>query len=138
MGRVPECPCILVPRILIALGAKNAARMHAKGYAPATIAQAIQDNRDHMTDEERYFFPVMLEIARDCAANREPEEADSIVNVITRLGREHGVVRRDYLDKGLLPPPALTSKHGKAEDALIVKWSPEIEQSLLLRRRAAA
>jgi len=136
MGRVPECPCLLIPRILIALGAKNAARMHAKGYAPATLAEAVQDQGYHLSDEEKYFFPVMLDIAADRAADREPKEAEAIQNVIARLGREHGVIRRDYLDKGMLPPVELIRKHGKAEDALIVKWSPEIEQKI--RQRAVA
>lgn len=125
-----ECPCVLVPRLLVAMGAVNAARMHKKGEG--NNGWSVQDYRDHLSDEEVYFFPLMLSIAADEEAKGETQEATYLRNAISRLGREHGEVRREFLDNGVAPPKSVVHAHGLVEDALIVKWRPEIEAKLKL------
>lgn len=135
-GSGQECPCVIVPQLLIAMGARNAARMHKKGEG--NNGWSVQDWRDHLSDEERYYFPMLLRVAAaleasgcaTCAVN-----AAGIRNAVARLGREHGEVRRGYLDRDQVPPKAVTRIHGLVEDALIMKYEKEIRREIKRMRR---
>jgi len=130
-GAGQSCPCVIVPQLLVAMGARRAAKMHRKGEGQN--GWVVQDWRYHLADEERYFFPMLLRVADSLEASGCATCADlaaGIRNAVKRLGREHGELRRDFLDKDLVPPPAVVRKHGVVEDALIMKFEPEIRREL--------
>lgn len=136
------CPCVLVPRMLKDLGATRAAKMHKKGGDTAGTAEEIVDAwRGHLADEEKYYFPMLLRVAdyldSKGAHTRLNDAADGIRASVARLGKEHGWLRKNYLDKGLVPPASVTHKHGVVEDAYIILYEPEMRMLMAQDRKAA-
>lgn len=135
------CPCVLVPKMLRDLGAVRAAKMHKKGGDSGTADEIVEAWRGHLSDEEQYYLPMLLRVATLLDSRgvdtKWNEAASGIRSSVARLGREHGELRRNYLDKGIVPPADVTRKHGIVEDAYIILYEPEMRQLLREDRKAA-
>lgn len=132
------CTCVLVPRMLRDLGATRAAKMHKKGGDSGTAEEMVDAWKGHLSDEEKYYFPMLLRVAKVMDAKGKVEAADGIRAAVARLGREHGELRKNYLDRGIVPPAAVTRAHGVVEDAYIILYEPEMRALLRQDARKAA
>lgn len=131
------CPCVLVPRMLRDLGATTAAKMHKKGGDSGTAEEMVDLCKHHLSDEEKYYFPMLLRVAKVMDAKGKTAAAGGIRSGVARLGSEHGALRKNYLDKGIVPPASVMRKHGIVEDAYIILYEPEM-RALLRQDKAKA
>lgn len=118
-----ECPCRLTGRLLDALGAKHAAKMH---HSPDAV-WTIPDWRWHAGDEETFLFPKLLVVAARFDA-LGMDDGRKIRKAVDRLLSDHVVFERDYWAAGKMIPDALMKPHGELEERLVERYEGPIRR----------